>query len=116
MILQLEAFQVVSNHKQTLKRNKTWTTESITNEKASSLFYKIERITLLYHMKQESLTRKQGMRIHTTRTRQIDKRGDERDFECKAPTKGKLPLSPTRLVEPTCLLDMTQSFYTIINI
>ena len=67
-------------------------------------------------MKQESLTRKQEMRIQTTRTRQIDKRGDGRDFECKAPTKGKLPLSPTRLVEPTCLLDMTQSFSLVLQI
>lgn len=48
------------------------------------------------------------MRRHAPRrTRQIDKRGEERDLECKAPTKGKLPLSPTRLVEPTCLLAIT---------
>lgn len=45
---------------------------------------------------------------HTTRTRQIESRGEERDLECKAPTNGKLPLSPPRLVEPTCLLDMTK--------
>jgi len=45
---------------------------------------------------------------HTTRTRQIDSSGEDRDFECKAPAKGKLPPSPTRLVEPTCRLAITK--------
>lgn len=70
-----------------------------------------EKRVNLYHMETnhlEMITMKQKMMIHTTRTRQIDIRGDERDFECKAPTNGKLPPSPTRLVEPTCLLDMTK--------
>lgn len=32
--------------------------------------------------------------------------GEDRDFECRAPAKGKLPLSTKRRVELTGLLDM----------
>lgn len=48
---------------------------------------------------------KEEGRKDTRRRRQIDKRGEERDLEWEAPpAKGKLPPSPTRRVEPACLL------------
>lgn len=37
----------------------------------------------------------------------MDNKGEERDFECKAPANGMLPLSTKRLEGFTCLLDMT---------
>ncbi len=36
----------------------------------------------------------------------MDNKGEERDFECKAPANGMLPLSTKRREGFTCLLDM----------
>lgn len=44
--------------------------------------------------------------LYTTTMRPIDNNGEDFDFECKDPAKGKLPLSTNRRVEPTGLLDM----------
>jgi len=56
-------------------------------------------------MKEDPLKRNKEGRKNTRRTRQIDKSGEERDLEWEAPpAKGKLPPSPTRRVEPACLL------------
>lgn len=73
-----------------------------TNDEQELIFRFRKMYTIPFKNLNEALREK-----YTTRTRQIDSSGEDLDLECKAPAKGKLPPSPTRRVEPTCLLAIT---------
>lgn len=48
--------------------------------------------------------------------RPTDNKGEDRDLECKAPENGKFPVSTSRRVELTCLLDMISNTKQLVKL